>query len=534
MKFEMDKVVKKSEELMKKGEEMAKDMIPKVKDATSDFKDSIASMMDKGAQSAQHLLDKKDDVKEDVVSFAKNSQKAATKEVNKVLDKKSDKKSSGKVVAGVALAAAAAAAYAIYKKNKIKNENLKAEYSEKLTRWAELDLSSLESETDGFQEPMKITPKKVYKAGSNALVGDLIINVSNPSDDFTFNPDDEGKPLAELDLKKMVMDKTEAVREKILTKIEEGRLQTKLGSMEAKDKYVEIKDMAEEKLETVKAKVDEDIAPNVRQKAAELKNDAEHRLEELKRKSEQADGEEVLEDIKDEYKDWSKDAKKKFEDLKSKVAETTKDLGETLEDKAEDAEENLEGFMKNDMAFEDDSDLEPDDHDNIVDEPFGAEEMVGEETENAEGLKDKVKHMAENAKARIKSDKPEEDLDLIEYKVTMHNRGEEDYSFNPMQLQLFDINRRSVHLMAKHEEGTTLGRVILKPGETYTGKLFMKKNKGKKQGILFFKDLSLDYSILFLADDGNPVEKDPTLVLDEDYLYSDEEVLEEHVDYKRL
>lgn len=529
MKFEMDKMVKKSEELMKKGEELAKDMIPKVKDATSDLKDSLTSMMDKGAQSAQHLLDKKDEVKDDVVSFASNSKKAVTKEVSNVLDKKNDKKSSGKLVAGVAVAAAAAAAYALYKKNKVKNENLKTEYSEKLTRWAELDLSQLESETDGFQEPMKITPKRVYKAGTNALVGDLIINVSNPSDDFTFNPDDEGKPLAELDLKKIVLDKTEAVREKILSKFEEGRLQTKLGTMEAKDKYVEIKDMAEERLETVKAKVDEDIAPNVRQKAAELRSDAEHKLEDLKKKVEHSDAEEILEDVKDEARDRSTDAKKKFEDLKNKVAESTKDLGDTLEDKADD----LEGFMKNDMAFEEDNEFESHKHDNIVDEPFGAEEFIGDVKENTEGIKDKVKHMAENAKSKITADKPEEELDLIEYKVTMHNRGEEDYSFNPMQLQLFDINKRSVHLMAKHEEGTTLGRVTLKPGETYTGKLFMKKSKGKKQGILFFKDLSLDYSILFLADDGNPVEKDPSLVLDEDYLYSDEEILKEHVDYKR-
>lgn len=517
MKFEMDKMVKKSEELVKKGEGMAKDMIPKVKDATSDLKESLANIMDKGSQSAQQLFEKKDSVKEDAVSFAKNS----SKEVSNKLDSRNGKKNTGKIVAGVAVAAAAAAAYALYKKNKIKNENLKKEYSEKLTRWAELDLDEIESETDGFMEPMKVTPKKVYKAGTNAVIDDIVVNISNPSSDFTFNPDEDGEPVADLDLKKAVMEKTEAVREKLRTKIEEGKLQTKLGSMEAKDKYVEIKDLAEDKIEAAKSKVDQEIAPNVKRKAADLKSEAEEKLEGFKK---QNDVNEVVEEVQEEIRDKSDEAKKKFEDLKSKVAST-----------ADEMEEKTDGFMKNDMAFDDEDAFEPE-NDNFVDEPFGAQEIIDDVEENAEGLKDKMKHLAENAKAKIMPEKPDVDEkeELVEYKVTVHNRGSEDYSFNPMQLQLFDIAKRSVHIMAKHEDGTTLGRVTVKPGETYTGKLFVKIAKEKKHGILFFKDLSLDYSVLFLTEDESPVEKDPSLVLDEDYLYSDKEVLEEHVDYKRL
>lgn len=520
MKFEMDKMVKKSENLMKKGEELAKDMIPKVKDATSDLKDSLADLKDKGAKSAHNFLDRKDDVRDDVADFTQNSRK----EVSRVIDRKNGRKSSGKVVAGVALAAAAA--YTLYKKNKAKNENLRTEYSEKLTRWAELDLSQIDSETDGFQEPMKVTPKKVYKTGTNAVIDDLVINISSPSEEHTFNPDDDGKPVAELDLKKMVMDKTEGVREKIRTKFEEGKLQTKLGSMEAKDKYVEIKDIAGEKIGNVKTKVEEDIVPNVRNKSADLKNEVEDQYEGIKKNVEY-----TAEEMKEEHHEKSQDAKKKFEELKNKVASTSYDAPEPS---PEDVPDDKEGYLKNDMAFDGEDEFEPTDKDNIVDEPFGAEEMIEEVKENGEGIKDKVKHMAENAKAKIRSDKPEGEMELIEYKVTLHNRGAEECSFNPMQLQLFDIPKRSVHLLAKHEEGTTLGRVTLKPGETYTGKLFVKKNKGKRQGILFFKDLSLEHSVLFLTEDDDPVESDPSLVLDEDYLYSDKEVLDEHNDYKRL
>ena len=524
MKFEMDKMVKKSEKLVKKGEDMAKDMakdiIPKVKDATSDLKESISNMMEKGTQGAQHLFEKKDNIAEDAVNFAQNSKK----DMSDAWDNKDGKKNTGKIVAGVAIAAAAAGAYALYKKNKIKNENLKQEYSEKLTRWAELDLDEIDSETDGFLEPMKVTPKRVYKAGSNALIDDVVINISNPNTEFTFNPDDDGEPIADLDIKKVVLEKTEAVREKIRTKIEEGKLQTKLGSMEAKDKYVEIKDMAEDKIETAKAKLDNEIAPNVKHKAADLKSEAEEKLEGFKKQIEHSEMDETVEDVQDEFKEKSKIAKEKFEDLKSKVASTTDEI-----------EEKTNSYMKNDMAIDDEDAFEPED-DNFVDEPFGAQEPLENMEENAEGLKDKVKQLAENAKSKFMPEKSEteENLELVEYKVTVHNRGTEDYLFNPMQLQLFDLAKRSVHIMAKHQDGTTLGRVAVKPGETYTGKLFVKISKEKKQGILFFKDLSLDYSVLFLTENEHEVEKDPSLVLDEDYLYSDEEVLKEHVDYKRL
>jgi len=520
MKFEMDKMVKKSEKLVKKGEDMAKDIIPKVKDATSDLKESLSNMMEKGTQSAQHLFEKKDNITEDAVSFAQNSKK----DMSDAWDNKDGKKNTGKIVAGVAIAAAAAGAYAVYKKNKIKNENLKQEYSEKLTRWAELDLDEIDSETDGFLEPMKVTPKRVYKAGSNALIEDVVINISNPNSEFTFNPDDDGEPIADLDIKKVVLEKTEAVREKIRTKIEEGKLQTKLGSMEAKDKYVEIKDLAEDKIETAKAKMDNEIAPNVKHKAADLKNEAEEKLEGFKKQIEHSEVDETIEDVHDEFKEKSKIAKEKFEDLKSKVASTTDEI-----------EEKTDGFMKNDMAIDDEDAFEPN-NDNFVDEPFAAQEPVENMEENAEGLKDKVKQIAENAKSKFMPEKSEteENLELVEYQVTVHNRGTEDYSFNPMQLQLFDLAKRSVHITAKHQDGTTLGRVAVKPGETYTGKLFVKISKEKKQGILFFKDLSLEYSVLFLTENEHEVEKDPSLVLDEDYLYSDEEVLKEHVDYKRL
>ena len=510
MKFEMDKVVKKSEELMKKGEDIAKDVLPKVKEATSEWKESLSNMMDKGVQSAQTIFDKKEDLKTETVDLISDKKK----EVNSMVSSKTEKKNTGKIVAGVAVAAAAAAAYALYKKNKIRNENLKEEYSEKLTRWAELDLSQLDTETDDLSTPVKLLPDKIYKMGTNAAVGNLVVNVSAPSAGETFNPDEPGEPLADLGLKKAFFDKTTAVKDKIKAKIEEGRLQTKLGSMEAKDKYVEIKDLAEDKIDAMKSKVDDTIAPNVKEKAEELKLEAEIKAEELK----------------EEFSEKKEEAKKKFEHLKTQMAKGA----DELEEKAEETLDQTDGFMKNDLATGEDDEFVPTE-DEFVDAPFGAQEVLDTAKEEGEGLKEKAKHLAEAAKEKLTAEKPPVDLkDLVEYKVTIHNKGEEDYIFNPMQLQLYDLMKRSVYLVPKHAEGTTLGRVVVKPGETYTGKLFVKKNMGKKQGILFFDDLSLSHSVLFLGEGEETVEVDTDLVLDEDYLYSDEEVLEEHVEYKRL
>jgi len=510
MKFEMDKVVKKSEELMKKGEDIAKDVLPKVKEATSEWKESLSSMMDKGVQSAQTIFDKKEDLKTETVDLISDKKK----EVNSMVSSKTEKKNTGKIVAGVAVAAAAAAAYALYKKNKIRNENLKEEYSEKLIRWAELDLSQLDTETDDLSTPVKLLPDKIYKMGTNAAVGNLVVNVSAPSAGEPFNPDEPGEPLADLGLKKAFFDKTAAVKDKIKAKIEEGRLQTKLGSMEAKDKYVEIKDFAEDKIDAMKSKVDDTIAPNVKEKAEELKLEAEIKAEELK----------------EEFSEKKEEAKKKFEHLKTQMAKGA----DELEEKAEETLGQTDGFMKNDLATGEDDEFVPTE-DEFVDAPFGAQEVLDTAKEEGEGLKEKAKHLAEAAKEKLTAEKPPVDLkDLVEYKVTIHNKGEEDYTFNPMQLQLYDLMKRSVYLVPKHAEGTTLGRVVVKPGETYTGKLFVKKNMGKKQGILFFDDLSLSHSVLFLGEGEETVEVDTDLVLDEDYLYADEEVLEEHVEYKRL
>lgn len=578
MKKEMESIIKKSEEIVKKGEEIVNEVYPKVKDATQDFKESVVGLVEKGAQSAQSFFEKKDKVQEEAKDFLVSKHEIVKGDVEKVFEPKSNKKNTGKVVAGVALASLAASAYAIYKAKKIKNDNLKAEYAEKLQRWAELDMTQFDTETGDFNEPIVVMPKKVYKVGSNAKLGDdIVINISKPTEEFTFNPEEEGKPLADLDIKKKIMSKAAEVKEKIKEKIDETKLQSKLGSMEAKDKYVEIKDIAGEKLEDVKSKFDQEITPNIKETLKETKEKAEELKEEVKDKLDDLKSNDMafenikkkLENLKDivedKVEDLSEDSKEAFDNLKDKVEDKVGDSKEALEklkDKVEDKAEDLKGDSKeafeklkdkvgdqvedskeafekikdkaadkiddiksNDMAF--------DEPDNIVDEPFGVEEIIDDVKDEKVNIVDKAKKVAESAKAKLKGEDDEkEDKSLTEFKVTIHNKGDKDYVFSPMQIQLYDLRKRAVKIKAKHEEGTTLGPVTIQPGETYTGKLYVKKTMDKPEGLIFFKDLGLKESVVYLLNDGEPV-VEPELILDEDYLYSDEKVLSDE-EYKRL
>ena len=578
MKKEMENIIKKSEEIVKKGEEIVNEVYPKVKDATQDLKDSVVGLVEKGAQSAQSFFEKKDKIQDETKDFLVSKHEIVKGDVEKVFEPKSNKKNTGKVVAGVALASLAASAYAIYKAKKIKNDNLKSEYAEKLQRWAELDMTQFDTETGDFNEPITVVPKKVYKVGSNAKLGDsIVINISKPSEGFSFNPEDEGKPLADLDIKKKIMTKAAEVKEKIKEKIDETKLQSKLGSMEAKDKYVEIKDIAEEKLEDVKSKFDQEITPNIKEtlketkeKVEELKEEAKDKLddlksndmafEDIKKKLENLkdkvedkvedlteDSKEAFEKLKDKVEDKVEDSKEAIEKLKDKVEDKTGDLGgdskeafEKLKDKVGDkVEDSKEAFEKIKDKVEDkiddlkSNDMAIDEPDNIVDEPFGVEEIIDDLKEGKDTIVEKAKKAAESAKAKLKgNDEDKESQSLDEFEVTIHNKGDKDYVFSPMQIQLYDLRKRAVRIKAKHEEGTTLGPVTIKPGETYRGKLYIKKTVNKPEGLIFFKDLGLKESVVYFLNEGEPV-VEPELILNEDYLYSDEKVLSDE-EYKRL
>lgn len=503
---------KEFEKVLKKGEQVAKDVMPKAKDALHDIRESALNIYEKGVESTHSFLENRAEKKDEVVELVTKKTEEVKAGVNKALKKPEPlapkKSNKGKIVAGVAIASAAAA-YAVYKTRKIKNDKLKEEYSEKMKRWAELNEEELLEEADAFVAPLRVMPGKIYKEGMNAeLKEGVVINVSAPSEDFVFDPERKEEPLADLDIKKKVVEATQGIRDKVKTKLQEARVQTKLGEMEAKDRYVEIKDFAEDKFDEVKEKVEE--------KAAKVKEEhIKPNVEEVKDVVE--DVKEIAEDLK--KNDMADEPIKDFIDEPTGREEMFDKLEDELEDLQEDAEELLDEALEEGEAVKEAA----------VDKAEVLKEKALEAKEAVSGV---VKSVTDAVKEKIAEVKEPLPVRLVEYVVHLHNGSEEDYFFHPAQIQLFDLKKRSVQIKPSHAEDSTLARNTLKPGESYSGKIFVEKVEGIPAGLLVFKDLDLKESILFLLEEGDIVDN-PELILDEEYLYSDEEVLEDE-DYKRL
>ena len=597
------KTFKKVEKFIEKGEDFARELVPKAKDTFSDLKESAISVYEKGLEGAQMLIEKGEKLREE-------SQAAASKKADEVVElvsAKADnaksvalrgvpekKKNTGKIAAGVAVGALAAAAYAYYKTQQLKNERLKEDYSVKMKRWSELEKDLLEAEAGDVMQPVKVVPKKVYAEGSNARLTDSIVVRISKSAGESFDPTQEGEVLAGVGIAGAIKDKAASGYESIKKKVEEAKVQIKLGKMEAGDKLDEITDKVQDIdiVETVRETVDEaklqahlgtldtkEKFEELKDKAVDLKNKAADTVDELAGKFSEAkpegftpnieeglkenhfdlkdigkkldnlkdkamdkledireDAGEIVEKVKDKAEDLQEDAGELFEKAKDKAEDLQEDAGELLEkakdkfedltdgaeEKAEDVreavEEKAEDLKENRMSseFEDDlKDLQiPDIGDVAAEEPY--EPLGGEEYDEvsfkSEDTLTKVKNVTEKVagtisevagtvKGKLIPEEPYYEKELMEYEVTIHNGGEEDYYFNPLLIQKYDVRKRQVEIRPIHKEGTTLESIVIRPGETYTAKLAVEKSIGKKEGLVVFEDIMMNNSVLFLLED---------------------------------
>jgi len=644
------KTIKKVEKFIEKGEDFARELVPKAKDTFSDLKESAISVYEKGLEGAQMLIEKGERLREE-------SQAAAAKKADEVVELvsvKADKvkpaaltgtsekkKNTGKIAAGVAVGALAAAAFAYYKAQQLKNERLKEDYSVKMKRWSELEKDLLEAEAGDVMQPVKVVPKKVYAEGSNARLTDSIVVRISKSAGETFDPTQEGEVLVGVGIAGVIKDKAASGYENIKKKVEEAKVQIKLGKMEAGDKLEEItdkvqdidivetvresvdeaklqahlgtletkekfeelkekavdlkkkaedtvedissklsegkaegftpnieeglkenhfdlkdigdkldnlKDKAKEKLEDIKEDAGE-IVEKVKDKAEDLQEDAGELLEKAKDKLEdltegaeekaeevREDAGEIVEKVKDKAEDLQEDAGELLEKAKDKAEDLQEDAGELLEkakDKLEDltegaeekaeefrdaVEEKAEELKENKMSSEFEDDLKDagiqDIGDVAAEEPY---EPLGEEeyddiTFKSEDTLTKVRNVTEKVagtlsevagtvKEKLIPEEPYYEKELIEYEVTIHNGGEEDYYFNPLLIQKYDVRKRQVEIRPIHRDGTTLESIVIRPGETYTAKLAVEKSIGKKEGLIVFEDIMMNNSVLFLLED---------------------------------
>ena len=579
------KTIKKVEKFIEKGEDFARELVPKAKDTFSDLKESAISVYEKGLEGAQMLIEKGERLREE-------SQAAAAKKADEVVELvsvKADKvkpaaltgtsekkKNTGKIAAGVAVGALAAAAFAYYKAQQLKNERLKEDYSVKMKRWSELEKDLLEAEAGDVMQPVKVVPKKVYAEGSNARLTDSIVVRISKSAGETFDPTQEGEVLAGVGIAGVIKDKAASGYENIKKKVEEAKVQIKLGKMEAGDKLEEITDKVQDIdiVETVRESVDEaklqahlgtletkEKFEELKEKAVDLKKKAEdtvedissklsegkaegftpnieeglkenhfdlkdigNKLDNLKDKAKEKledikeDAGEIVEKVKDKAEDLQEDAGELLEKAKDKLEDLTEGAEEKAEEVREAAEEKAEELKENKMSSEFEDDLKDagiqDIGDVAAEEPY---EPLGEEeyddiTFKSEDTLTKVRNVTEKVagtlsevagtvKEKLIPEEPYYEKELIEYEVTIHNGGEEDYYFNPLLIQKYDVRKRQVEIRPIHRDGTTLESIVIRPGETYTAKLAVEKSIGKKEGLIVFEDIMMNNSVLFLLED---------------------------------
>lgn len=619
----MSKKFKEVEKLIGKGEDLAKDFVPKAMDTLSDIKDTAVNMYEKGLEGAQHFLEKGDKSRVEAMEIAekkmKETRKAAVKgadEVRKMASKRADevvdfasarqkdvlnavpavgtsykKKRTGKVVAGTAVAALAAASYAYYMNKKMKNDKLKEDYSVKMKRWSELDETELETEAGENMEPVRIIPKKVYMEGTNAKLTDgIVVRIAKPEEGRAFNPHEEGKLLAGIDFVSTLKDKASTGMTTIKKKMEEAKVQTKLGAMEAKDKMEEMRDKVGDIdiTDKVRGTVEEarmqahlgtmetkDKFEELKEKSAELKREVESdynaatgRLSEdsaegftpnidsdgtyTENKMADEDLGDKVDNLKDKAKDKFEDAKDKVEDAVGEPSENRdpsgyyseniqgmrgqagydkndwndssanlgmndtsnrfEDLNTDTEAKLEDIEKTVRVGPQDGDSVGMESDIYIEEKSSVPFEPYGEEryeDMSHKSKEVMDKMKDvkdtvaeKITTAADTVMNKVRPETPYYEKELVEYEVIIHNGGNDDYFFNPLLIQKYDVKKKNVDIKPFHKKGTTLESKVIQPGETYTATLMVEKEIGKSEGLVVFEDVMMDNASLILLKDS--------------------------------
>lgn len=475
------------EEAGKTFEKTQEKLIDNKNDAFNYFKKNVDAKKNQASNVVEELKAKAEKHKGEAVEFAKNTQDQTSGIVKAKKGKKVVKTAAGFAV----LAAAAAGAYAFYKKRLEHDEAVKAEFSEKMKKWNELEGDDLVLAAKENPVKMHVRPTKVYPIGKNALLGeDIVVNISGPGAQIPeFNPDDISEPINPMEeLRK----KAEKVAENLGDK--------------AKEAY----QMASEKAGELKEKAEE--------KAGELKEMAEEKRNEIKQKADDMMNDPKLDDV-------IEDAADHFEEAKAEVTEKVADVA----DKAEDIIENK---MESDPSHGIDTESLSEKPDYLTSPDNAGEEITWQEDESVlmqrtEELRNKtsegfnvIKEKVANAKDfvvdKVNQLKPEEMEEIPEefyteeYTVIIHNRGNKDYFFSPMLIQRYNSKKRVTTPVPAHAEGTTLEQRIIKPGETYSGTIVLCKTIFD-DAVIMFEDMLMKNSVAILLAD----ELDEQFLMDE-------------------
>jgi len=146
------------------------------------------------------------------------------------------------------------------------------------------------------------------------------------------------------------------------------------------------------------------------------------------------------------------------------------------------------------------------------------------------GVREQIKSAVDTVSSEDRKNEENEEEDqnenmiTEEFNVTIHNKGNKDYFFSPMLIQSYNTKTRTTCPCPTHEEGTDLEKKIIKPGETYTGKIALKMGEND-DALIVFEDMMLNNSIAILLndEDGEEYVKKEKEDLVDDLLFDDEE-----------
>lgn len=577
--------IEAAQELLGRGADLVGEMTKTVrKDAGKVIEKTGEKILSTKNDAMAHFRKTSEEMKQQAAKTAKTAEKTAMKTAKDLKDLRPGEagRRRGKVVktaAGVAvLAAAAAGAYAYYKARKDKEEAIKAEFSEKMKKWNEMGGDELADAGKETPVKMHVRPTSIYRIGQNALLGDdIVIRVIQPGEEMTeFNPDELAPSL----------NPVEEIRKKAEKAMGSAGETAKRVAETVGDKAKDVYSIAADKADELKEKISEKrhdlqegkaefehtdeavIQPNTEGLEQMSRHNTQHIDEAYDAVKQQPDGMNSSQKSSSSKSpsnhdhtsaDESRDIiQPNTEGLEQLNLHTTEHIEE-----AQDAVEGKDNLFENKMETgENDPPVEDfvvsgaelnDEEISWQEEGETDESLFMQRTENlrqktAEGfytIKEKFLDAKDYLQERMNRMKPEEEEEVAEefyneeLEVTIHNRGNKDYFFSPMLIQRYNSRKRVTAPVPAHEDGTTLEQRIIKPGETYTGTIVLKKTDAD-DAVIMFEDMLMKSSVaillteepdyLFLEDESYDMQDD--LLFEgidgdlEDYEFGDEEEIE--------
>jgi archaellum component FlaG (FlaF/FlaG flagellin family) len=271
--------------------------------------------------------------------------------------------------------------------------------------------------------------------------------------------------------------------------------ENKMADEDLGDKVDNLKDKAKDKFEDAKDKVDDMVGD-----PSENRDPSGYYSENIQGMRGQAGYD------KNDWNDSSatlgmNDTSNRFEDLNTDTEAKLDDIEKTVRVGPQDGDSV---GMESDTYIDEKSSVpfEPYGEERYEDLSHKSKEVMDKMKDVKDTVADKITTAADTVMNKVRPETPYYEKELVEYEVIIHNGGKDDYFFNPLLIQKYDVKKKNVDIKPFHKKGTTLESKVIQPGETYTATLMVEKEIGKSEGLVVFEDVMMDNASLILLKDS--------------------------------